>query len=90
MLKANARTWTLYLIECRNGAGRLSLYAGITTDIIRRYAEHAAGKGARYTRANPPVRLMATRSYADRAEASQAEAMLKKLPKARKMSFFSS
>ena len=38
--------WYVYLIECRDG----SLYTGIATDVDRRYAEHVAGKGARYTR----------------------------------------
>ena len=50
---AAASPWHLYLIECRNG----TLYAGITNDLERRYAQHASGKGAKYTRANPPVRL---------------------------------
>jgi hypothetical protein len=33
----------VYLIECRDG----SAYTGIATDVARRYATHAAGKGAR-------------------------------------------
>jgi len=58
--------WCVYLIECRNGAW----YAGITNDLDARYAAHVAGKGARYTRANPPVRLLGSRPFADRSEAS--------------------
>ena len=42
--------WHLYLLRCRDG----SLYAGIATDVERRFREHAAGKGAKYTRAHPP------------------------------------
>ncbi|WP_297802005.1 GIY-YIG nuclease family protein [Arenimonas sp. GDDSR-1] len=80
--------WHLYLLECRS-AGGTSLYAGITTDLDRRYAEHAAGTGARYTRAHPPIRLLAARAYPDRSSASKAEAALKKLPRARKPAFFS-
>ena len=34
-----------YVLRCRDGA----LYTGVTTDVARRYAQHAAGKGARYT-----------------------------------------
>ena len=36
-----AMSWFLYLIECRDG----SLYTGITTDIARRYAQHAGEIG---------------------------------------------
>ena len=45
--------WFVYLVECVDG----SLYAGIATDVDRRYAEHVAGKGARYTRSHPPRAL---------------------------------
>lgn len=75
--------WCLYLIECANGAW----YAGITNDITRRYAAHAAGRGARYTRANPPCRLLGTRTYPDRSAAARAEYAIRRLPKQRKLAF---
>ena len=49
--------WCLYLLECRNGA----YYAGITNRLQARYAAHVAGTGAKYTRANPPLQLLASR-----------------------------
>ncbi|MGB4813305.1 MAG: GIY-YIG nuclease family protein [Methylophilaceae bacterium] len=76
--------WFLYLLECKSGA----YYAGITNDIEARFAAHISGKGARYTRANPPVKVLASKPYADRSAASIAEAQLKKLPRHRKPSFF--
>ena len=79
--------WTLYLLECRRGQGT-AYYAGITTDITRRFAEHRDGTGARFTRAHPPLRVLATRPYPDRASASRAEAALKRLPRLRKLRFF--
>jgi putative endonuclease len=79
--------WHLYLLECRSGKGT-TLYTGITTDLDRRYAEHVAGTGARYTRAHPPIRIIATRGYPDRSTASKAEAALKKLPRTAKSGFF--
>jgi putative endonuclease len=79
--------WILYLIECRRGEGTV-YYTGITTDVSRRFMEHASGKGARFTRANPPVRLTATREYPDRASALKAEAAVKKLPRKLKQGFF--
>lgn len=75
--------WHLYLIECRNG----SLYAGITNDLDRRYAQHVAGKGARYTRANPPVRLVGSKGYPDKGAALRAEHAIRKLRKAAKPAF---
>lgn len=72
--------WYVYLIECRGG----SVYTGITTDVERRYAQHVAGKGARYTRSRPPLRLLARFEYPDRAAASRAEHAIKQLTPARK------
>ncbi|KLD76927.1 GIY-YIG nuclease family protein [Xanthomonas hyacinthi] len=80
---ADATPWFLYLLECRNG----SYYAGITLDLQARYQAHLRGSGARYTRANPPLRLLASRAYPDRAAASRAEWALKQLPRARKLAF---
>jgi len=76
--------WVLYLLECKNGA----FYAGITNNLEQRYVAHIAGKGARYTRANPPLRILAVQPYADRSAASMAEAQLKKLPRHKKLDFF--
>jgi putative endonuclease len=72
--------WWLYLIECRNGA----VYTGITTDVAARYRAHAEGRGAKYTRANPPLRLLAQRRYLNRSLAAKAEQAIKRLPAAEK------
>ena len=77
-------SWFLYLLECNNGA----YYGGITNNLQARFEAHCAGKGARYTRANPPVRIIASKPYADRSNASVAEAILKKLPRHKKLDFF--
>lgn len=76
--------WVLYLLECKNGA----FYAGITNNLEQRYTAHASGKGARYTRANPPVKILASKLYADRSAASVAEAQLRQLPRHKKLNFF--
>ena len=73
-------TWFVYLIECIDG----SVYTGIAVDVDRRYAQHAAGKGARYTRSRPPSRLLARFEYPDRGAASRAEYAIKQLTPARK------
>lgn len=75
------KPWFVYLIECIDG----SIYTGITVDLERRYLEHCSGSGARYTRAHPPVRLLAHESHPDRASASRAEHRIKQLaPKAKR------
>ena len=78
-----AEAWTLYLIECADG----SLYAGITNDLERRYALHASGKGARYTRSHPPRRIVASKQFPDRSTASVAEYRLKQLDAEGKRAF---
>lgn len=75
--------WHLYLLRCRDG----SYYAGITTDVDRRFRQHAQGRGARYTRAHPPECVLASRAYPDRASASRAEHVLKQQPRLRKLAW---
>ncbi len=44
-----------------------------------RYAQHVACTGARYTRANPPARLLVRFACLNQSEASRMEAAIKKL-----------
>lgn len=82
-MAAVSPSWFVYLLECADG----SYYAGITTDVDARLAAHQAGKGARYTRAHRPLRVLASRVYPDRSSALRAEWQLKQLPRARKLAF---
>lgn len=72
----------IYLLRCANH----SLYTGITTDLERRFAEHAGkgGRGAKYTAARHPLRLEAAWRAANRSMASKLEARIKALTKAEK------
>lgn len=79
--------WFLYLIECQHGTGTV-YYAGITTNLERRYNEHQNGTGARFTRANKPLRILGSVPCQDRSTASRAEAALKKLPRNKKLAYF--
>ena len=76
-------SWFLYLIECADG----SIYTGIARDVAARYAAHACGKGARYTRSHPPVRLLASQPHPDRSSALKAEYRVKQLTAAEKRIF---
>ena len=70
----------VYLIECQDG----SIYTGIAVDVAARYAQHCSGKGARYTRSHPPLRLIAVMAHADRSAALRAEYAIKQLPASEK------
>jgi len=67
--------WWVYLLACRDGR----TYAGIATDVAARFEKHSLGKGAKFTRSNPPVRVLGTQAFATKSEAMKAEAALKKL-----------
>jgi putative endonuclease len=74
-------SWYLYVLECERGV----LYAGITTDVEKRFELHASGKGAAFTRINRPLRILGAAPYPDRAEATRAEMALKKASRDRKL-----
>ena len=74
------KSWYLYLIECTDG----SIYTGITTDVAARYATHARGQGARYTRSHPPKALLGVETHPDRSSAAKAEYRIKQLTAAEK------
>ncbi len=68
--------WYLYVVQCSD----MTLYTGISTDVDRRVREHNTGrKGAKYTRVRRPVRLVWSKEYENRSEASKAEYSFKKL-----------
>ncbi len=77
--------WIVYILECADK----SLYTGITNSLERRMAEHAAGKGARYTKGRGPFRLVYRETCAGRAEASRRETAIKSLARAKKLQLFS-
>lgn len=76
----DAAQWFFYLLRCGDG----SLYAGVTTDLERRLAEHRAGKGARYTRGRNPIELAFSEPFPDRSSAQQREAEVRNWPRDRK------
>lgn len=67
--------WALYILQCADG----SFYTGITNNLPRRLAAHAAGKGAKYTRGRAPLQLVYEESHGSRSAASKREAALKGL-----------
>jgi putative endonuclease len=72
--------WLVYIVRCRDG----SLYTGITNDLPRRLAAHAAGRASRYTRSRLPVTLIHTEPQASKSAALKREAAIKRLRRAEK------
>ena len=75
----------MYVLECRDG----SYYTGYTTDVGKRLAVHNSGKGAKYTRARLPVKLIYAQGFASKEEAMSAEALLKRKKRLQKERFLS-
>ena len=77
------QSWWLYLLVCRDGR----TYTGIAIDVATRFAAHSSGKGAKFTRSNPPVRVLGAQAFASKSEALKAEAALKKLDRSEKLAW---
>lgn len=75
--------WFVYMLRCADG----SLYTGITTDVVRRVAEHngEGAPGARYTRSRRPVELVYLEAAASRSDATRRETAIKRLDRERKL-----
>ena len=73
--------WHVYIILCSDN----SLYTGITTDVERRFSQHAEGSGAKYFRGRQPVQVVYRESGHNRSSASKREIMIKAMNRVDKM-----
>lgn len=64
-----------YILECSDK----SLYCGWTDDIEKRVKTHNEGKGAKYTKARLPVKLVYFEEFYTKSEAMKREAAIKKM-----------
>jgi len=72
----------VYIIQCSDQ----TLYTGITTNLDRRIKEHNSSKlGAKYTKIRRPVKLVYSKEFIDRSEASKEESKIKKLSRQEKL-----
>lgn len=74
-------TWWLYVLECHGGV----LYTGIAKDVDARFAAHLRGTGAKFTRLNPPLRILARALMPTRGAALRAEYAFKQASRAAKL-----
>lgn len=75
----------LYILQTQDN----TLYCGIARDVQKRFQEHLSGKGAKYTRAHKPVKIVYTRKFENRSEAQKEEYRIKHLPKEEKLKLIS-
>jgi putative endonuclease len=75
-----------YIVECSDG----TYYTGWAVDAERRLKVHNAGRGARYTRARRPVKLVYVEPQPDRTAAMRRERAIKRLTRARKQALIRS
>jgi putative endonuclease len=67
--------WYVYIVRCADR----TLYTGVARDLSSRIEAHNAGRGAKYTRARLPVKLIYQEAVADRSAAQRREHEIKRL-----------
>lgn len=82
MAEAEA-TYSFYVLLCADG----TFYGGYSPDVVARVAAHNAGKGAKYTKARRPVRLLYSESFTTKHDALSAEWHFKHQSRAQKEQF---
>lgn len=75
-----------YILECNDG----TLYTGWTNNLENRIKCHNSGKGAKYTRARLPVKLVYFEEFNDKREAQSREYFIKSLTRDKKLRLISS
>lgn len=79
-MSEQGKTNYTYIVECSDG----TFYTGWTTDIKKRLLIHNAKKGAKYTRARTPVRLVYLEEADTKQKAMRREAQIKSLSRQEK------
>jgi len=70
---------------------RNTLYCGYTDNVEKRFKEHLSGKGAKYTRANKPIKIVYQKEFNSKSEAQKEEYRIKhKLNKKQKLELIGS
>ncbi len=70
---------------------RNTLYCGYTDNVEKRFQQHLEGKGAKYTKANKPVKIVYQKSFETKNEAMKEEYRIKhKLTRKQKLELIQS
>ena len=69
-----------YIVKCSDG----TFYTGWTNDLTRRMEAHNQGRGAKYTKARRPVKLIYYETFETKEEAMKREYAIKRLSRKEK------
>ena len=70
---------------------RNTLYCGYSDNVEKRFNEHKNGKGAKYTKANKPLKIVYKKEFPTKSEAQKEEYRIKhKLTRKEKLELISS
>ena len=70
----NKKYYTYMLLTEHN-----TYYCGYTDNLEKRFRLHCEGKGAKYTRANKPLKIVYFKEFDNKSDAMKEEIRLKKL-----------
>lgn len=75
-----------YMLLIEDGA----LYCGYTDDVEKRFQAHIEGRGAKYTKAHKPVKIVYKKEFDTKSEAMKEEYRIKHLPRKEKIALIES
>lgn len=64
-----------------------NLYCGYTNDVEKRFEKHVTGKGAKYTRAHKPDKIVYSVCFDTKLEAQREERRIKAMSRKEKLEF---
>lgn len=76
----NKKYYTYIILTIDN-----TLYCGFTDDVQKRFQAHLAGKGAKYTRAHKPEKLLYQACFDTKVEALKEERRIKAMTRKQKV-----
>ncbi|WP_268913178.1 GIY-YIG nuclease family protein [Lentilactobacillus sp. SPB1-3] len=79
----NDKKFYMYVLLCEDD----TLYTGYTDDVIRRFEVHQSGKGAKYTKAHKPIKILYSEEFSTKHDAMSAEYHFKKMNRQKKISY---
>lgn len=82
----NNKKYYVYILLTVTG----KLYCGYTDDVNKRYKLHCEGKGAKFTRANKPLKIVYSKFFNTKEDAMKEECRIKKLSRKEKLKLIES
>ncbi len=71
----------VYILQTRDN----TLYCGIARDVQKRFREHLEGRGAKYTRAHKPEKIVYVKEFNSKNDALKEEYKIKHLSRKEKL-----